>query len=301
METITRPQPMGYGICRGLIRALRGRYRFLEYCPIGQSEAGREIPALQLGSEGPAVLMTAGIHGEERITALVLLRLCEELCAGLQQGGRTYGLELRRIFARRRLWLVPLCNPDGAEIARAGAAAAGPYEALVTKIAGSRPAFWQANARGVDLNHNFDAGWPVLHQMEAAEGITGPACRQWGGPAPESERETQALIQLCRRYPFRYVVALHTQGEEIYWEYGERTPPEAGLMAEIAAAVSGYRAAAPTGLAGHGGFKDWFIQQTGRPGFTVEWGLGRNPLPETAFEPMYDKAREMLLLFAAAM
>ena len=97
------------------------------------------------------------------------------------------------------------------------------------------------------------------------------------------------------------MVALHAQGEEIYWEYGERTPPEAGLMAEIAAAVSGYRAAAPTGLAGHGGFKDWFVEQTGRPGFTVEWGKGRNPLPETAFEPMYDKAREMLLLFAAAM
>ena len=62
--------------------------------------------------------------------------------------------------------------------------------------------------------------------------------------------------------------------------------------------ASGYTATAPTGLASHGGFKDWFIEETGRPGFTLELGRGVNPLPLSDFDAMYEKAREMLLLAA---
>lgn len=301
MEYITRPQPIGYGSCRGLIYALKGKYRFLDSCPIGQSQVGRSIDALQVGGKGPAVLMTAAIHAEERITALILLRLCEELCAALDSGGQLSDIELRKAFRNRRLWLVPLCNPDGVEIALHGAQSAGKYAPLVRRVGGEYPSFWQANARGVDLNHNFDAGWQSLHQAEIQNGILGPAASQWGGEAAESESETKALVQLCRRQAFRYVVCLHTQGEEIYWEYGERTPPQAHMMAQVAAAVSGYRVATPQGLASHGGFKDWFIEQTGRAGFTLEMGKGKNPLPTEQFEEIYQKAREMLILWACAM
>lgn len=68
------------------------------------------------------------------------------------------------------------------------------------------------------------------------------------------------------------------------------------MMAEVLGAASGYAVADPEGLASHGGFKDWFIDSTGRPGFTIELGKGKNPLPLENFEEMYAKAREMLLL-----
>lgn len=69
---------------------------------------------------------------------------------------------------------------------------------------------------GVDINHNFDAGWETLHQMERESGITGPAPRQYGGPAPESEPETQALVRLCRSHPFRHALAFHSQGKKSF-------------------------------------------------------------------------------------
>jgi g-D-glutamyl-meso-diaminopimelate peptidase len=69
-------------------------------------------------------------------------------------------------------------------------------------------------------------------------------------------------------------------------------------MAEVMAASSGYTIADPEGLASHGGFKDWFIEQTGNPGFTIELGKGKNPLPVSEFEAIYAKAQEMLLLAA---
>ena len=73
------------------------------------------------------------------------------------------------------------------------------------------------------------------------------------------------------------------------------TMPFTGSLSPVMASVSGYAVAQPQGLAAHGGFKDWFIESTGRPGFTIELGKGENPLPLADFESIYGKAREMLL------
>lgn len=128
--------------------------------------------------------------------------------------------------------------------------------------------------------------------MQALARKSGKNC----GTAPESEPEACALADLCRRVPFRHVVALHTQGEEIYWRYGDHTPPQSLMMAQVLASVSDYAVADPSEESSHGGFKDWFIDAFHRPGFTLELGLGKNPLPLRDFESIYQKAREMLLI-----
>ena len=38
---------------------------------------------------------------------------------------------------------------------------------------------------------------------------------------------------------------------------------------------------------GYAGYKDWFIQQFNRPGYTIEVGIGENPLPLSQFEEIY--------------
>ena len=69
-------------------------------------------------------------------------------------------------------------------------------------------------------------------------------------------------------------------------------------MANILASASGYTLDDPDGLASYGGFKDWFIDEFGRPAFTIELGYGENPLPVSDFEPVYSRVEEMLLLAA---
>lgn len=297
-HTITQPQPADWATVGAQLAALCGRYRFLELQPVGHSLLGRDIYGVMLGGGHHRVLYAAAFHGQEWITTLVLLRLCEEICEALCRDGRLDDMDFRRAMAGRCLVFIPQVNPDGVDIALGGSRTAGRYAALVAEKGGDTPGLWQANARGVDLNHNFNAGRETLLTMERADGIMGPAPRRFGGEAAESEPETQALTSLCRRADFRHVIALHTQGEEIYWRYGDRTPANARMMADILAASSGYTVADPEGTASHGGFKDWFIEEMGRPGFTLEMGRGQNPLPLTDFEPLYQKAREMLLLAA---
>ena len=135
-----------------------------------------------------------------------------------------------------------------------------------------------------------------MQALAEKNGKDRPGARQYCGPSPESEPETRAVTDVCRRYELRHVVALHSQGEEIYWQYGEHTPAQSRMIAQVLGSASGYAVTDPTGMASPGGFKDWFISCFHRPGFTIELGRGVNPLPLKDFEPLYKKAREMLLL-----
>lgn len=298
VKPIVHAVPADSGAVRGMLYALRGRYDFLNVIPIGRSVLGRDIYGILLGAGAEKALYAAAFHGQEWMTSLILLKLCEDICEALAGDGKIADMDFAGALSGRCLIMVPQVNPDGVDIAIHSASAAGPYAEMVARLGGNRFGVWQANARGVDINHNFDAGREELEKMEREAGITGPAPSQWCGPAPHSEPETQTLVQLCKRGNFRHVIAMHSQGEEIYWQYGDRTPPYAQMMAEIMAVSSGYKVAQPEGLASHGGFKDWFIQETGRPGFTIEFGKGKNPLPLEDFEGIYQKTREMLLLAA---
>lgn len=282
---------------KALNEALCRTFPALHRTTIGQSVCGRGIEALTLGNGRHAVLFAAAFHAQEWLTALVALRLLEDLCR-LHNGERLGSRFDRAVFEKRRLVFVPLVNPDGVDIAIHGSKAGGSHAEWLRVLGADIKGNWQANAAGVDLNHNFNAGRQALMRIEREHGITRPAPRRFGGSCAESEPETKALCGLCRRTAFSHVVALHSQGEEIYWQYGERTPPEACMAARIMGSLGGYTPASPDTIASHGGFKDWFIEQTGRMGFTIELGRGRNPLPLDDFEAIYDKAREMLL-FAA--
>ncbi len=301
-DTLTRPQPMDHSTVSSLCAALRGRYpHYLQPFIAGSSVLGRAITGLTLrlpdGHSHPTrVLMAAAFHGQEWLTALCTLRLCETMCRHLDGALPLRGLPLEEALRGRQIWFLPLVNPDGVEIALRGSAAAGAYASFAAEVGADTPGLWQANARGVDLNHNFNAGWEEMQEAAQKHGKTQPAPRRYSGPLPESEPETRAVADLCRRSDFRHVVALHSQGEEIYWRYGTRTPPQSHIIAQVLASVSGYRVADPEGFASHGGFKDWFIRCYGRPGFTIELGRGENPLPLTDFETLYDKAEEMLAL-----
>jgi len=266
---ITVCQPIDFAVTQAMICALRERYRFLNTVPIGHSVLGKPLMCLMLGDTRARVLYTAAFHGQEWISTLVLLRLCENICRALACNTCLSGIDLRRALAGRGLAFVPLVNPDGVDIARHGSVAAGCYEDSVRTLGGDVHGKWQANARGVDINHNFAAGWHLVREQETAAGILGPAAGQYGGKVPESEPETAALTNLCRHTAFRHALALHTQGEEIYWRYGTHTPDRSRLMAEIMGASSGYAVSDPTGLASHGGFKDWFIEECRSPAFSV--------------------------------
>ena len=280
----------------GEIDALCRRYNFVTKIQAGKSVLGKEIFALKIGELAGAVLYAGAFHAQEWITAMLLMRFTAELCTGLDRGVTLADIDCRKALLGRGLVIIPCVNPDGVEIALRGVSGGGDLAGEVDRISGGDLRGWNANARGVDINHNFDAGWHIAQGLEAGMGITGSAPRRYGGLAPESEPETRALCDFCRANRFRMAVAWHAQGEEIFWKYGDNHPPKSALIANLFAISSGYRLAAPDAIASHAGFKDWFIGNFRRPAYTVEIGKGENPLPVSDLEGIYAKLLEMMMI-----
>lgn len=298
MKSIISAKSHDFLEVKKIIDRLCESYPFLSCRSIGRSCAGRDIYCLTIGQAEEYVLYAAAFHGSEHITCSIALRFCEELCEALLTGGEIVGIDARRAFYGRGIMIVPLVNPDGCEISISGEAGAGYLSGKIKRLSNGDFEHWNANLRGVDINHNFSAGWEELKKLERESGYFGPGPTRFGGFSPESEPETQALTTLCRKNKIRHVLALHTQGEVIYWSYGEIEPKRSRKMAEIFAAESGYALDYPTGIAVGGGFKDWFITEFSRPGFTIEIGKGKNPLASESLDSLYKSVSDILVLSA---
>lgn len=294
MNYITNPERMTYENQRKMIFSLKKSYPFLGVNIIGKSMCQRNIYSLTIGKSRNPLIVAAGFHAQEWLTTLLALRFAEIILYSKSNKTPVWGIDPSAIT--RSIIIVTCVNPDGVEIVLNGFESAGRFSENCKKIAAVSDDKWNCNARGVDINHNFDAGWNELRRMETESGILGPSPRRYGGYAPESEPETKAIVYLCRLYTPRMAIALHSQGEEIFWEYGNKKPPRSEEIAKIFSSVSGYNLIENSDLASHGGFKDWFIDYFNKPAFTLEIGKGENPLPISDFDSILRKCVPMLTL-----
>jgi len=277
---------------------LADHYPFLAVRSLGHSFLGKEIPLFVLGDEDAPkqVLYVGAHHGMEWITSALLLRFVHEYCEYYREGRSIFGETMESRFRNCTLYVVPMLNPDGCDLAVHGLPSDHPFREDLLRMNGGSTDFshWQANARGVDLNHNYDAGFMEYKQIEAERNIK-PGPTLYSGEYPESEAESGALANFLRfNQTVRWVMTLHSQGEEIYYTSGDCTAPRSKEIARILSRLSSYQLSKPLGTAAYGGLTDWCIRSLRRPSFTVECGLGVNPLPISDFFHIYMSIREML-------
>jgi protein MpaA len=151
---------------------------------LGRSQQGRPITAIEL----------RGAHATTTV-----------LVVGCIHGNECAGLTAIRLLERLRdprldLWIVPNLNPDGT-------------------AAGTR-----VNARGVDLNRNFPAGWRP-----------GPRDLEYPGPRPLSERESRIAAHLVERIHPQLTVWFH-QPQALVRAWGPSIP-----VARVYARAAGMR------------------------------------------------------------
>ncbi|ADY55259.1 gamma-D-glutamyl-{L}-meso-diaminopimelate peptidase I [Syntrophobotulus glycolicus DSM 8271] len=288
-----------YDVLNWDIWSLKDRYPALGVGVAGQSVLGRNLYYLRLGSGPNQVFFNASHHSLEWITTVLLMKFTENFLKAYTAGTAIRGYRPRDIWNRSSIYIIPMVNPDGIELVLNGLRSGNPYdESLIRWNNGSTnfSRVWQANIRGVDLNHNYDASWQLSKQAEAAYGITGPGPTRYSGPYPESEPESRTVADFTRARDFRLVIAYHSQGEVIYWNYQNMAGAAARNIGERFSAVSGYALDETTGIASYAGYKDWFIERYRRPGYTVEVGSGTNPLPISQFPQIYNANEELLLL-----
>ena len=140
------------------------------------------------------------------------------------------------------------------------------------------PSGWKANLQGVDLNLNYPASWDEAKRIKTAAGFDRPSPRDYPGEKSLDQRETAALAAYTACVHPDVLLAYHTQGRVIYPGYREIEPPGAKMLAAQFSAVSGYAVEQVPEKSSNAGYKDWFLARFRRPGFTIEAGLGENPI-----------------------
>jgi hypothetical protein len=171
----------GYGEMLGAIERLGARGARL--VQIGRSVRGEPLLAVHLGDDRPnarTTVVLSAVHPIEWIGVEVCLALLDRLVQA-DLGGRS-------VIA------VPIVNPDG-----------------VVRVDGhlraGRRRFARHNARGVDLNRNFDARWDERGLVQRALSFLFSS-----GPRPASEPEVEAIAHHLSQRRVDRALSLHSFG-----------------------------------------------------------------------------------------
>ena len=292
MDIVRTDVPVTSQSCNEMILELVRAYPGCRSQLLTASAFQRPIRTLVLGTGERKVLFTAAHHANEWITTLVLLKFAEDLARAASENRTLYGVEARTILKAATIYMVPMVDPDGVDLV-VGAIPPGTLEYENARRLGDNypqipfPEGWKANLLGVDLNLQYPALWLRAREIKFAQGYIRPGPRDYVGRAPLNQLESRALAEFTEFLDPVLVLAYHTQGKVIYWQFRDIPVPGARRYAEEFARLSGYALEDVPEESSYAGYKDWFIQTFRRPGFTIEAGSGENPLPLSQFNEIY--------------
>lgn len=266
---------------------------------IGESLDGRAIYDIMVGNPNASkhLMIQGGMHAREYMTPLIMMAQVE-LALYYYNQGHYNRRALSDMFQNVAVHFVPMTNPDGIALSQFGIGAIG-SEALRQEIydcysrdsekGRTTDSFqtyltkWKSNARGVDLNNNFEAGWD-----RSLGSAPAPSYAGYKGETPLSEPESQALAAFVDQYPWTATVSYHSQGEIIYWDSSTSvTKTGSHTLAQAISATTGYRL---NGSDGRSGFKDWMQSKPGGvPSVTLEVGTVPCPLPVSEYTSAWSK------------
>lgn len=292
MPIVQTDIPITSQSCDRMILELVEKYPFCRTEIIGTTALQRPLRTLVIGNGPRKVVYSAAHHANEWITALVLLKFAEELAQAIAEKGEFYGKDAAALARIATIYMVPMVNPDGVDLVTGAIAPESiPYQSaqlLAENYPGIPfPEGWKANLAGVDLNLQYPAGWLQAREIKFSQGFTRPGPRDYVGRAPFTQPEPRALAGYTDYIEPAVVLAFHSQGRVIYWQFKDIFVPGARELGEAFARLSGYSLEDTPFESAFAGYKDWFIQEFRRPGYTIEVGEGENPLPLTQFDQIY--------------
>ena len=236
---------------------------------IGKSEKGRTLWAAKLGRGKQSILFVGSHHGREWMTTILLMKMLEEYAMAYEQG-ESLGSYPTRLLDEVSIWFVPMINPDGVSIQQADLS----FLSFTEKLAvwqmnqyNLNYVRWKANAKGIDLNRQYPAGWEDV-KAESSR----PSYQFYKGRKPLEAIEVQALSRFTKVIQPLLAVSYHTSGREIFWYYHNKREHllRDYELAKKTAQLTKYKLSIPEDHAIGSGFTDWFITEFKRPGMTIE-------------------------------
>ncbi len=263
------------------------RYPFVKTENIGTSVLGKNLTAAKIGNGKAKMFINASHHANEWITTPLVLKFLENYAKAVMNDTYIGRMDAKALTTSVTLYIMPLVNPDGVDLVTGEIKNRNAEKIAADFPKIPYPSGWKANIDGIDLNLQYPAGWQEAQKIKFAQGFTMPAPRDYVGTAPLTAPESRAVYDFSKRMNFDLTISYHTQGKVIYWQYQELADKKAYELGLKLAEASGYELAYTPYESSFAGYKDWFILQYKKPGYTVEAGTGTPPLPITQLRDIY--------------
>ncbi len=251
---------------------------------IGKSVLGKNIVCFKIGNDkGKKIFLQAGIHAREYITSFLLIKIIKYL---------------KLFHFNGTVYVVPLANPDGVDICVNGSKNIKnkKIKTLVEELLKyDKKESYKANARGVDLNTNFNANWGTGKYNN----LLYPASQNFVGYKPNSEPETKALISVTENFEPFITLSYHSKGELIFWGYEGQSKITEEIQKKylnLLVKQTGYKPVFTRKSSG--GYKDYCLLNLNTVGFTIEVGNDSlsHPIPLSELKNIFLKHKDLVLL-----
>ena len=229
---------------------------------IGTTLQNKPIYCMKLGKGSKKGCVVAGIHAREHITISFTMRCIEEYADSYMKNVSYGAYSVRKLLNEYTLYLIPMCNPDGTDIANLAG------QPLVN-VSQFDPDNYKLNANGVNLNRNFPYNW----ESQYANTPYHAGDEKYPGDHAASEKETQAIMKLCEENDFLWLLDMHIIGNGIFWrDQLNGVIPNDELFAQSIAQAGGYQVFGVSSdiTTYSGGLENWFRKAYGRPALCIE-------------------------------
>jgi len=287
------------------VNKLKEKYPFITLKSIGKSVMGKDIFAIEMGKGDKKILINASHHANEWITTPLVLKFIQRYCDAYLNKEIMHEEEIYKLWNKKTVCIVPLVNPDGVDLVNGNIDKNCEYYKNAVRISEQFkdipfPKGWKANIEGTDINLNYPAGWAKAKAIKYSLGFSQRAPKNYVGDAPLCTPESRAMYNYSVFNSFSLTLSYHTQGKVIYWKYLDYLPENAEVIGNKLSKASGYTLDITPVESGFAGYKDWFIKNYNKPGYTIEAGEGENPLDLSQFGKIY-KDNEALMVTAVSL
>lgn len=251
---------------------------------LAKTADNNNIYCIRLGNENASkkILIQSTMHAREWLNSQLIMKMAERCCKSYYSG-KYNGTAYSKLFNKVCVYIVPMLNPDGVNISQYGLARikSPSLKKFVKRLGRGSYSRWKANARGVDLNRNFNAGFRKNNSRGTKRGREG-----YSGPYAFSERETKAIVKLVDKIKPKAVINYHEAGRVIY--YTRRSS-----LLNLVRQKTGYRPIRESISGANGSFGD-YLTKKGITWCTPETCSGSTPAGHSQFYYEWGKHRDMV-------
>lgn len=291
----TTKQKYSYTDMQKDIKQLQKKYsEYVHVEVIGTTADKRNIYDVILGNPDAkkCVVFQASIHAREYMTSQLVM---EQMEYYLDHYNKKYkNKTYKNIFDKVCVHVVAMSNPDGVTISQEGISGirSTSLRKKLKKMYGARyTTIWKANARGVDLNNQFNNNFKYIKKYKNG------AYAGYGGKKPVSEAESKALVKLVNNVEPKAVVNYHAMGNVIYCNYGASKKMQKKVY-QLAGEIRGLTGYYYMGLDTAPGFANWLVCKRGIPSCTVEIGKSTTPVPIGQFRTVWKQNKDVMVATA---